>query len=113
MTLPINLYTEWYWKIDLHNLLHFLALRCDTHAQWEIRVFGEAILKLIKPIVPFAIEAWDDYHPYRNAIKLSRLEVEAIKRNLNGLVVSKLESDNKREQTEWAEKAHLFGWKVQ
>ena len=48
MILPVNLYTEWYWKIDLHNLFHFLGLRCDAHAQWEIRVFAEAMLSFRK-----------------------------------------------------------------
>lgn len=61
MVLPLNTYTEWYWKIDLHNLFHFLKLRMDKHAQMEIRVFAEAMYDLIKPIVPFACEAFEDY----------------------------------------------------
>lgn len=113
MILPVNNYTEWYWKIDLHNLLHFLALRCDSHAQYEIRVFADAMLSLIKPIVPWAIEAWDDYHPMRGALKLTRLEVEALRNYLkdNGLQVPTpvLDSDNKREQAEWLEKAAKIG----
>jgi thymidylate synthase (FAD) len=56
MVLPVNLYTEWYWKIDLKNLLHFLCLRCDPHAQYETRVFADAILELITPIVPFYLD---------------------------------------------------------
>jgi len=113
MILPVNLYTEWYWKCDLHNIFHFLALRCDSHAQYEIRVFAEAMLKLIEPIVPFAVEAWNDYHPNRGAIKLTRLEIDALKK----ILASKdgnflpLESDNKREQTEWLNKAHVIGVK--
>jgi thymidylate synthase (FAD) len=47
MILPVNNYTEWYWKIDLHNLFHFLALRCDSHAQWEIRKTAEAMKELL------------------------------------------------------------------
>jgi thymidylate synthase (FAD) len=78
MLLPVNLYTAWIWKIDLHNLLHFLKLRCDSHAQYEIRVFADAILELIKPIVPWSVEAWDDYSPYRGATTLSRLEKERL-----------------------------------
>lgn len=118
MILPVNLYTEWYWKIDLHNLFHFLGLRCDAHAQWEIRVFADAMLSLIEPIVPWAVEAWNDYHPYRGAVKLSRLEIEAIRKALQntdqammGSVVKAhpLESDNKREQAEWADKATKLG----
>jgi thymidylate synthase (FAD) len=99
MILPLNLYTEWYWKIDLHNLLHFLALRCDKHAQYEIRVYGEAILGLIKPIVPMAVEAWEDYSDMRGGIRLSRLEIDAFKE------MKELDSNNKREKMEWEEKA--------
>lgn len=118
MILPVNLYTEWYWKIDLHNLLHFLALRCDSHAQKEIRVFGEAILSLIRPIVPFACEAWDDYHPMRGAVKFTRLEMESLRKTLvelysaadTGLKVDlPIDTNNKREQAEWAEKLHKLG----
>lgn len=113
MVLPVNLYTEWYWKIDLHNLLHFLGLRCDAHAQWEIRVFADAMLALIEPIVPFSVEAWNDYHPYRKAMKLTRLEIEVIQAALKGMKVPKLNSDNKREQTEWVEKATRLGLEVE
>lgn len=112
MVLPVNLYTEWYWKIDLHNLFHFLALRCDSHAQKEIRVFGDAMLSLIQPIVPFAVEAWNDYHPMRGAVKLTRLEIEALAKTfatLNQFTVYPLDTDNKREQAEWAKKLELFG----
>jgi thymidylate synthase (FAD) len=112
MLLPVNLYTEWYWLSDLHNLFHFLALRCDAHAQWEIRVFAEAMLKLIEPIVPLAVEAWNDYHDHRSAMKLSRLEIESIKEALAGTTVGRLKSDNKREQDEWAIKAIKLGLAV-
>jgi thymidylate synthase (FAD) len=115
MCLPLNLYTEWYWKIDLHNLFHFLALRCDSHAQWEIRVFADAMLEMIKPIVPWCVEAWDDYHPMRGALKLTRLEVEAVRRMLTAYSneqpgdIPQIESDNKREKQEWEAKAALLG----
>jgi thymidylate synthase (FAD) len=59
--LPVNFYTEWYWKIDLHNLLHFLRLRMDSHAQYEIRVFANAIYDIIKEIVPMTCEAFEKY----------------------------------------------------
>ena len=111
MVLPVNLYTEWYWKIDLHNLFHFLALRCDAHAQYEIRVFAEAMLKLVEPIVPFAVEAWNDYHPNRGAIKLTRLEIEALRKSFVNGCVLRIDSDNKREQDEWAKKAESLGLK--
>jgi thymidylate synthase (FAD) len=77
--LPVNLYTELYWKINLHNLLHFLKLRCDSHAQYEIRVFADAMLEMIRPLVPWTIEAWEDYSPYRKAETFSRLEIEKLK----------------------------------
>jgi thymidylate synthase (FAD) len=115
MILPVNNYTEWYWKIDLHNLFHFLGLRCDAHAQWEIRVFADAMLSLIQPIVPLAVEAWNDYHDHRGAIKLTRLEIEALQRYVGWNVETyapQLESDNKRERTEWIEKAKKLGLNV-
>jgi thymidylate synthase (FAD) len=59
--LPLSTYTQWYWKIDLHNLLHFLALRADPHAQYEIRVYAEAIAGMVKRVAPMSYEAWLDY----------------------------------------------------
>ena len=109
MGLPVNLYTEWYWKIDLHNLFHFLALRCDTHAQYEIRVFADAMLKMIRPLVPFAVEAWEDYHHMRGAELMSRLEVEALKTMLAGAKPVDIVTDNKREQREWKMKLERLG----
>ena len=58
MVLPLNTYTQWYWKIDLHNLMHFLSLRFDKHAQYEIRVYAKVILKFMKKWVPFTYEAF-------------------------------------------------------
>lgn len=74
--LPMSTYTEAYWKINLHNLLHFLNLRLDPHAQKEIRDYAEAILQLITPIVPVAISAFECYT--RGAIKLSQREIRVI-----------------------------------
>lgn len=76
INLPLSAYTEWYWKIDLHNLFHFLKLRLDSHAQYEIRVFGEAMANLIKTKVPLAWKAFEDYQ--LNATKFSGLEMEAL-----------------------------------
>ncbi len=61
INLPLSLYTEWYWKIDLHNLLHFLKLRLDEHAQYEIRVYAQAIAEIIKIVTPIVWEAFEDY----------------------------------------------------
>jgi thymidylate synthase (FAD) len=75
--LPQNTFTEFYWKIDLHNLLHFLQLRIDDHAQKEIRDLAKQVYDLIKPIVPVTCEAFEDFR--LGSVTLSRLEVEAIK----------------------------------
>ena len=61
MTLPLNTYTQWYWKIDLHNLMHFLSLRFDTHAQYEIRVYADKILDIVKKWVPLTYDAFIKY----------------------------------------------------
>ncbi|ABU96972.1 thymidylate synthase [Thermus phage P74-26] len=60
MVLPVSVYTQFYWKQDLRNLLHFLKLRLDDHAQWEIRQYAEAILRLIEPLVPITVQAWKE-----------------------------------------------------
>ena len=99
--LPLSVYTEWYWKIDLHNLLHFLSLRMDPHAQQEIRDYANAMFALIQPIVPIAAEAFLDYR--LNAVSLSGLEIEALRAG------QPLVSDNKREQAEWEEKKKRLG----
>ena len=59
--LPLSTYTQWYWKIDLHNLFHFLTLRADAHAQYEIRVFAEVMAGILKRVAPLSYEAWIDY----------------------------------------------------
>ncbi len=59
--LPLSTYTQWYWKIDLHNLLHFLSLRCDDHAQWEIREYAGVMAGMVKRVAPLSYEAWVDY----------------------------------------------------
>jgi thymidylate synthase (FAD) len=74
--LPVGHYTEWYWKIDLRNLMNFLALRLDPHAQWEIRVYAEAMASIVKEVVPIAWEAFEDY--ILHSSHLSRLENEII-----------------------------------
>jgi thymidylate synthase (FAD) len=59
--LPLSTYTQWYWKIDLHNLLHFLSLRIDPHAQYEIRAYAEVLAGIVKRVAPLSYEAWLDY----------------------------------------------------
>src|SRR5947209_1248712 len=99
--LPLSVYTEWYWKIDLHNLLHFLSLRMDPHAQQEIRDYANAMFALIQPIVPIAAEAFMDYRLH--SINLSRLELEALRTG------QPLATENKRELAEWDEKKKRLG----
>ena len=60
--LPLSTYTQWYWKIDLHNLLHFLTLRVDPHAQWEIRQYGEVMAGMLQRVAPLSYGAWLDYN---------------------------------------------------
>lgn len=121
MVLPLNTYTEWYWKIDLKNLLHFLNLRCDGHAQKEIQIYGNAILDLIQPIVPWTIEAWEDYSPNRGGMILTRHEVEKIQSMLLHMSVDMtagetlcpprtIEDIGKLENKEWVKKAEILGF---
>ena len=78
INLPLSAYTQWYWKIDLKNLMHFLALRADSHAQEEIRVYAEIMCDMVEAWLPNVFEAWDDYHPYRKAQNFSGPEVDAL-----------------------------------
>jgi thymidylate synthase (FAD) len=80
--LPLSLYTEWYWQIDLHNLFHFLRLRMDAHAQYEIRVFGEAMAKCAKAVAPLAYEAFEEH--VLHGVRLSRQECLALVAMMDG-----------------------------
>ncbi len=82
MNLTLNTYTQWYWKIDLHNLMHFLSLRADHHAQYEIRVFAEAMLETLKRWVPLTYEAFMDYR--MGGVNLSKQGLEIVQRLLSG-----------------------------
>jgi len=82
VNLGVAQYTEWYWKNDLHNLFRFLMLRMDDHAQYEIRVYAQAMARIVKAVVPVAWEAFEDY--VINARKFSGLEMEALERLLAG-----------------------------
>ena len=82
MNLSLNYYTQWYWKVDLHNLLHFLSLRIDAHAQYEIRVYAEIMAKMVEAWVPYAFEAFQDYR--LGSVSFSRREVEVLKALLQG-----------------------------
>lgn len=105
MNLGVNYYTQWYWKIDLHNLLHFLSLRIDPHAQYEIRVYGEAIAALTAAWVPLVWEAFQDYRV--GAVTLSRQMLDVVRRRLAGEAVTLEQSGlSKRE---WDELVQVLG----
>jgi thymidylate synthase (FAD) len=76
--LPLSTYTQWYWKIDLHNLLHFLKLRVDAHAQWEIQEFGRVMAGMLKRVAPHSYEAWIDYDVCGTHV--SRMELDALRK---------------------------------
>ena len=78
INLPLSTYTEWYWQIDLHNLFHFLKLRLDPHAQYEIRVYGEVMFDIARRVCPIATEAFDEH--IRGAVRFSKTEFEALQR---------------------------------
>ncbi len=99
MNLTLNTYTQWYWKTDLHNLLHFLSLRADAHAQYEIRAYAEVMLKTVEAWVPMAARAFRDYR--LGAVTLSAPMRAVLRRMLAGERVEQPESGlSKRE---WAE----------
>jgi len=77
INLPVSLYTEWYWTMDLHNLFHFLALRLDAHAQLEIRKYAEVILDLTRNVAPVAVEAFENH--LLGGVRFSRQELEALR----------------------------------
>lgn len=80
--LPISLYTEWYWQIDLHNLFHFLRLRMDAHAQYEIRAFAEAMAVCARAVAPLAYEAFEEH--VLGSVTFSRAEARALVQVMDG-----------------------------
>ena len=105
MDLPVNYYTQWYWKIDLHNLLHFLSLRIDPHAQYEIRVYGEAMARAAKAWVPTVWEAFEDYR--LGAFTLSKQMLSVVRQLTEGVSLTRETSGlSKRE---WEELMEALG----
>ena len=99
MNLPLNIYTQWYWKIDLHNLLHFLSLRADPHAQYEIRAYAEAMLETLRRWVPATYDAFENY--VLEGVQLSGSGLAVVRRLLDGEPVTQEESGlSKREWRE-------------
>ena len=106
MNLTLNTYTQWYWKTDLLNLLNFLFLRADDHAQYEIRVYAEKMLETVKRWVPITYQAFMDYRV--GAAEISSKGLKVIKYMLAGKKISQEESDlTKREWNELMEKLDI------
>lgn len=82
INLPLSTYTEWYWQIDLHNLFHFLRLRCDSHAQKEIRVYAETMLTICKAVAPLATSSFERH--LKDGVTFSSEEMDALRRLLDG-----------------------------
>lgn len=105
MNLTLNTYTQWYWKIDLYNLFHFLSLRADAHAQYEIRMYAEAMLRTVEAWVPLAYQAFRDYR--LGAVTLSAQMLGVVRRMLAGQAVEQADSGLNRR--EWAELLAALG----
>jgi len=105
MNLTLNTYTQWYWKTDLHNLFHFLSLRADAHAQYEIRVYAEAMMHMVEAWVPLAFAAFRDYR--LGAVTLSAQMLTVVKRMLSGDPVNQESSGLNRR--EWRELMQTLG----
>ena len=105
MNLPANIYTQWYWKVDLHNLFHFLRLRADAHAQYEIRVYAEAICNVVADWVPAAYGAFEDYR--MGGAVLSAKGLDCLRRMLKGEVVTQETSGMSK--GEWREFQEVVG----
>lgn len=103
--LPLATYTQWYWKIDLHNLLHFVALRADPHAQYEIRAYAEVLLDIVRKWVPLTAAAFENYR--LEGAHLSKVQLEVVRRRLRGEAVSADESG--LGAREWRELATILG----
>ncbi|GGG43074.1 flavin-dependent thymidylate synthase [Caldovatus sediminis] len=105
MNLTLNTYTQWYWKIDLHNLLHFLSLRADPHAQYEIRAYAEAMLATVEAWVPMTFEAFRDYR--LGAATLSAPMLAVVRRMLAGEPVA--QEGSGLSKREWRELMAVLG----
>ena len=105
MNLTLNAYTQWYWKTDLHNLLHFLSLRADAHAQYEIRVYADAMLRTVDAWVPECAAAFRDYR--LGAATLSAQMLAVLRRLLAGEAV--LQPGSGLSKREWRELMETLG----
>ncbi|HUC63912.1 MAG TPA: FAD-dependent thymidylate synthase [Stellaceae bacterium] len=107
MNLSLNFYTQWYWKTDLHNLLNFLSLRADAHAQYEIRAYAEAMIGTVERWVPMTAEAFRQYR--LGGAQLSERGLAVVRRLLGGETVPQEESGMSKR--EWSELMAVLGRK--
>ena len=105
MNLTLNFYTQWYWKIDLLNLFHFLSLRADDHAQYEIRVYAEVMIETVKRWVPLAADAFAQYR--MGGANLSATGLEVVRRLIGGEDVG--QEDSGLSKREWRELMETLG----
>jgi len=105
MVLPTNIYTQWYWKINLHNLLHFLSLRTDPHAQYEIRVYADTMLDMVRRWVPHVYDAFIEYR--MNAATISATGIDVVRRKIGGETVE--QKDSGLSPREWGELMAALG----
>lgn len=105
MNLPVNFYTQWYWKIDLHNLMHFLSLRADGHAQYEIQAYANVMLDMLKAWVPLTYKAFMDYRVGGAGMSAKGLDI--IKRMIAGEKVTQEQSGMSK--GEWRELMSVLG----
>ncbi len=105
MNLPLNFYTQWYWKVNLHNLMHFLSLRADSHAQYEIRAYAEVMVDILKRWVPATAEAFDNH--ILGSARLSAAALGVLRRLLHGETVEQIDSG--LSPREWRELMAVLG----
>ncbi len=103
--LPLNIYTEWYWKTDLHNLFQFIALRADPHAQYEIRAYAEILLEVVRRWTPLAAEAFEQYR--MKSAEFSKSAIDVLRRMLDGENIS--QEDSGMSPREWRELMSALG----
>ena len=104
INLTLNTYTQWYWKIDLHNFMHFVSLRADSHSQFEIREYGKLLLKILSKWTPLTYKAFLSYR--LKSTELSMEAIEVIKKIITGKKVTK--STSNLSSREWKELESLF-----
>ncbi|NDF12836.1 MAG: FAD-dependent thymidylate synthase [Proteobacteria bacterium] len=109
MNLSLNYYTQWYWKTDLHNLMHFLRLRADAHAQYEIRVYADVMIDVLKRWTPFAYNAFQEYRLH--GVNLSKTGMDVVRRLIGGEKVT--QENSGLGAREWRELAATLDLKVE